>query len=127
MQLYVDLHRTVFESNNMTLSWRERTLTHPHYRPDLDLVVVNPNDVPVGFCICWAWQEAGHIEPLGVPPTYQGQGLGKALELTAAHILRDNGLHTLHVDHGSLNEKAIGLSSRQDLDNLEMHCDTMLK
>lgn len=111
-QVYVDLHRAVFESNNMTPSWRERTLTHPHYKPDLDLVVVNPNDEPVGFCICWAWQDAGHIEPLGVHPTYQGQGLGKALELTAAHTLRDYGLHTLHVDHGSLNEKAIRLSRR---------------
>jgi ribosomal protein S18 acetylase RimI-like enzyme len=43
---------------------------------------------------------------------WTGRGLGKALELTAAHILRDNGLHTLHVDHGSLNEQAIGLSKR---------------
>lgn len=109
-QLYVDLHRAVFESNNMTLNWRERTLLHYRYRPELDLVVVNPNDEPVGFCICWAWQDAGHIEPLGVHPDYQGQGLGKALELAATQILRGYGVHTLHVDHVSLNEKAIALS-----------------
>lgn len=111
-QVYVDLHRAAFDSDKMTLSWRERTLTHPGYRPELDLVVVNPNDEPVGFCICWIWQGAGHIEPLGVHPDYQGQGLGKALELAAAHILRDYGLRTLHVDHVSFNEKAIALSRK---------------
>jgi ribosomal protein S18 acetylase RimI-like enzyme len=111
-QVYVDLHRAAFDSNKMTLSWRERTLTHPDYRPELDLVVVNPNDEPVGFCICWTWQDAGHIEPLGVHPDHQGQGLGKALELTAAQILRDYGINTLHADHVSFNEKAIALSRK---------------
>lgn len=111
-QVYVDLHRAAFDSNAMTLSWRERTLSHPRYRPELDLVIVGPDDKPVGFCICWAWQNAGHIEPLGVHPDYQGQGLGKALELTAAHILQDHGLQTLLVDHVSFNEKAIALSQK---------------
>lgn len=111
-QVYVDLHRAAFDSDKMTLSWRERTLTHPGYRPELDLVVVNPNDEPVGFCICWTWQDAGHIEPLGVHPDYQGQGLGKALELTTAQILRDYGINTVHVDHVSFNEKAIALSRK---------------
>lgn len=111
-QVYVDLHCAAFDSDKMTLSWRERTLTHPGYKPELDLVVVNPNNEPVGFCICWTWQGAGHIEPLGVHPNYQGQGLGKALELTAAHILQDHGFQTLRVDHASFNGTAIALSQK---------------
>lgn len=111
-QMVVNLHCAAFDSDKMTLSWRERMLTHSRYRPELDLVVVGPDDAPVGFCICWAWQNVGHIEPLGVHPDYQGQGLGKALELTAAHILQDHGIQTLRVDHASFNGAAIALSQK---------------
>lgn len=112
VQAYVDLHRAAFESDNMIQSWRQRILTHPHYKPALDLVAVNPKDEPVGFCICWAWQNIGHLEPLGVHPHYQGQGLGKALERTAVHLLRDHGCRTVRIDHVSSNERAIGLSQQ---------------
>jgi ribosomal protein S18 acetylase RimI-like enzyme len=110
VDLYVDLQRTVFDSSNMTSSWRKRTLEHPAYKPEFDLVVVNSADEPVGFCICWTWQDVGQIEPLGILPEYQGKGLGRALELTASQILRDHGIHTMYVDHSSFNKAAIALS-----------------
>jgi GNAT superfamily N-acetyltransferase len=107
---YVSLHRAAFGSEKMTTAWRMRTLDHPAYRPEIDLVVVGPEDQPVGFCIGWLWQDIGQIEPLGVHPAYQGKGLGRALELTALHTLRQHGARWGYVDHVSLNEKAIALS-----------------
>jgi len=107
---YVYLHRTAFGSDEMTKAWRTRTLAHPAYHPDVDLVVVSPEEKLVGFCICWIWNDIGQIEPLGVHPDYQGQGLGRALELSAIQTLRDQGVRFVHLDHVSLNEKAIALS-----------------
>jgi mycothiol synthase len=107
---YVNLHRAAFESEIMTESWRRRTLAHPFYKPEIDLVVVNPDGELVGFCVCWLWQDIGHIEPLGVHPDYQGQGLGRALELTALQTLRSYGAGSMYVDHRSFNEAAIALS-----------------
>ncbi len=107
---YVSLHRAAFGSNKMTKAWRMRTLAHPAYRPEIDLVIVSPEGKLVGFCICWIWQAIGQIEPLGVHPDYQGQGLGRALELSAIQTLRNQGARFMHLDHVSLNEKAIALS-----------------
>lgn len=107
---YVGLHRAVFGSDKMTIDWRLRTLEHPAYRPEMDLVIVSPEDKLVGFCICWMWQGTGQIEPLGIHPEFQGQGLGKALELAAFHTLKAQGARTACVDHVSLNEEAIALS-----------------
>ena len=92
VEVYVNLHRAAFGSKKMTTAWRMRTLKHPAYRPDIDLVVVNPEDEPVGFCICWMWRDMGQIEPLGVHPEYRARGLGRALELTASHSLRRQGV-----------------------------------
>jgi hypothetical protein len=35
VEAYVDLHRAVFESRNMTVEWRHRSLRQPEYIPDL--------------------------------------------------------------------------------------------
>lgn len=124
---YVTLHRAAFGSDKMTASWRARTLAHPAYRPELDLVVVNSADIPIGFCICWLRQNSGQIEPLGILPDYQGKGLGRALELTAAHTLKTHGASAMHIDHTSFNEAAIALSQetgfKQSNDALRYYVD----
>jgi ribosomal protein S18 acetylase RimI-like enzyme len=107
---YVRLHRAAFDSNKMTVAWRQRTLQHPAYKPEIDLVAVTSKGTLAGFCICWLWQDVGQFEPLGVHPDYQGLGLGRALELAALQQLRQHGARTVCVDHGSYNEKAINLS-----------------
>jgi len=107
---YVSLHRTAFGSDKMTRTWRDRMIEHPAYLPEIDLVLIGPEEKLVGFCIWWIWQDIGQIEPLGVHPEYQGQGLGRALELSAFQRLRDYGAQKVHLDHVSLNEKAIALS-----------------
>jgi ribosomal protein S18 acetylase RimI-like enzyme len=107
---YVNLHRVTFGSDRMTNAWRKRTLNHPAYRPEIDLVVTSPEGKMVGFCICWIWDETGQIEPLGVHPDYQGLGLGRALALFALQALQNQGIRSVQVDHVSLNAKAIELS-----------------
>ena len=109
---YVAAHRGAFNSEVMTEKWRSRTLQHPHYRPELDLVVSDSDNRVAGFCVCWLIDGVGQIEPLGLHPDFQGLGLGKALETAAIRTLFEHGAHTLLVDHVSLNEKAIGLSLR---------------
>ena len=82
---YVALHRNAFQSESMTSEWRQRILRHPAYLPQLDLVLVAPNNELAGFCIGWfaKWgpnnQPSGRIEPMGTRTDLQGQGLGKAL------------------------------------------------
>ena len=110
VQDYVNLIRAVFGPDWMTKEWRMRTLEHPAYRPEIDLVIANSENILVGFCNCWLWQDIGQIEPLGVHPDYQGRGLGSALELAAIEALQNQDARYLYVDHGSLNEKAIALS-----------------
>jgi mycothiol synthase len=82
---YVALHRAVFGSENMTSGWRQRTLAHPDYLPQLDLVAVDADDRLAGFCVGWFTphgphgQPSGQIEPIGVREDMRGSGLGRAL------------------------------------------------
>jgi ribosomal protein S18 acetylase RimI-like enzyme len=110
VQAYVAIHQAAFDSARMTSAWRQRILQQPAYRPEMDLIVENDANVPVGFCICWLQGDVGQIEPLGVHPDYQGLGLGKALELSAYQTLKNHGARLIKVDHASYNENAIALS-----------------
>lgn len=82
---YVALHRAVFDSTSMTESWRARTLMHPDYRPEIDLVAVDQQGNLVGFCICWFTSHgpcglpSGQIEPLGVRADQRNAGVARAL------------------------------------------------
>ena len=81
---YVELHRAVFESKNMTAEWRGRTLQRAEYVADLDLVAVAPNGQLAAFCVCWLGtdvngESAGQIEPLGVRAEFRKLGVGRAI------------------------------------------------
>jgi ribosomal protein S18 acetylase RimI-like enzyme len=82
---YVAAHRAAFGSANMTADWRRATFHAPRYVSDLDLVAIGPDGALVGFCVCWimpslaAGQSVAQIEPLGILPAIQRQGLGGAL------------------------------------------------
>jgi ribosomal protein S18 acetylase RimI-like enzyme len=78
---YAALHQATFNSTSMTPGWRARTLRSPQYQPNLDLVAVALGGELAGFCVAWL-EPSGHIgqiEPLGVHPTFQRQGLSQAL------------------------------------------------
>lgn len=75
------LHRAAFESDAMTEGWRARIPNAPHHSPGLDLVAETADGLLVGYCLGW-WEAAhrqGQVEPLGIAPTYQGRGVGRAL------------------------------------------------
>lgn len=103
---YVKLHRSVFESKNMTVEWRNRTLQRPEYVPDLDLVAVAPNGQLAAFCVCWLAKGPngdlrGQIEPLGVDAGYRRLGLGQAILSEGLRRLQSKGAGQIYVqtDH----------------------------
>jgi mycothiol synthase len=84
VESYVQLHRDVFASKNMTVEWRRRTLRRPEYLSDLDLVVVAPDGRLAAFCVCWldkgpGGRSVGQVEPLGVHEDFRKLGLGRAI------------------------------------------------
>jgi mycothiol synthase len=85
VEAYVALHQAVFETKNMTVAWRQRTLQQSSYRPDLDVVVVAPNGRLAAFCIGWLYGKNGQIEPLGCHAEYRRYALGR---IALAEVLR---------------------------------------
>ncbi len=112
---YVALHRAVFESDNMTAAWRRRTLQHVDYRPDLDLVVIDPNGQLAAFCVGWfaahgiEGRPSGQIEPLGVRADVRGLGLGRAVLAEGLRRLGQAGAHHIYVETDNYRNAALGL------------------
>jgi mycothiol synthase len=113
---YVELHRAAFNTKNMSVDWRERTLKHPIYCPDLDLVAVNGDGKLIAFCIGWVCeingQKVGQIEPVGVLPEFQKMGLGRAILLENLRRMRESGVETILVDAESYNPASQHLYER---------------
>jgi mycothiol synthase len=109
---YVDLHRAVFESKNMTEAWRLRTLRHADYRPELDLVAVAPDGRLAAFCVGW-WQSsgapAGQIEPMGVHADFRRLGLGRAILSEVVRRLTDLGAQQIEVETDNYRNAAYAL------------------
>jgi mycothiol synthase len=113
VQAYVQLHRAVFESKNMTTEWRTRTLRRPEYRPDLDLVAVAPDGRLGAFCVCWLDNDSEHpgaqIEPLGVHQDFRQLGLGRAILSEALWRLDHCGADRVYVETDKYRNAALGL------------------
>ncbi len=89
-QAYVDLHRSVFETKNMTVDWRLRTLGSPAHIPDLDIVVASPDGRLGAFCVGWLSRRpggvlVGQVEPLGCHKDFRRYALGR---VALAEVLR---------------------------------------
>ncbi len=96
---YVDLHRAVFRSTNMTVEWRRRMLQQPTYFRDLDLVVTAPDGRLAAFCIGW-WDEqlqAGHIEPLGCHADFWLHVLGRVVLSECLRRMVEMGARDIYV------------------------------
>lgn len=110
---YVDLHQTVFESRNMTVGWRTRTLQQPDYRPDLDLVVAAPDGRLAAFCIGWLHRGTdgvrGQIEPMGVHPDFRSLGLGRAILAEGLRRLYTQGAQEVFVETDNYRDAAFAL------------------
>jgi mycothiol synthase len=97
---YVALHQSVFESKSMTADWRARTLRHPAYRPDLDLVVEAPDGRLAAFCICWLDEKTmdAQVEPLGSHKDFRQFGLGRVVFAEGLHRLQSLGVRNIFVE-----------------------------
>lgn len=112
---YVALHRAVFESENMTTAWRERTVRHPTYKPDLDLVIADPAGQLAAFCIGWFapsgidGRPSGQIEPMGVRADLRGLGLGRFILSEAVRRLYAKGAEQVVVETDNYRDAAFAL------------------
>ncbi|MBK7453346.1 MAG: GNAT family N-acetyltransferase [Anaerolineales bacterium] len=111
VQKYVELHQSVFESKNMTLDWRARTLQHPDYKPDLDIVVESPDKRLVAFCICWFDEKSmtGHVEPLGSHKDFRQYGLGRVALSEGLRRLQSLGAQNIFVETDNYRNTAFRL------------------
>jgi len=113
VETYVKLHQSTFENKNMTVEWRSRTLRHPGYRVDLDLVAFAPDGDMVGFCVCWLNTNvegiSGQIEPLGVKQGYRKSGLGRAVLAEGIRRLIQRGATRIFVETDNYRNAAFQL------------------
>lgn len=77
---------------------RYRSLQNsPNYRPDLDLLVVNPQGKSVAYCVGWVEEinpKVGFIEPMGTHSEYRKNGFAKALAKECFKRLANLGVET---------------------------------
>ena len=121
VERYVELHQSVFESKNMTLEWRRRTLQSPLYRPELDLVVESPTGELAAFCVCWFNEKlsAGQVEPLGVHKEYRQLGLGKVALSHGLSRLRSMGAKDIFVETDNYRNEAFNLYQSQGFEVIQ--------
>lgn len=107
IEAYTKLHQAAFGTKNMTEDWRKRILQAREYTPALDLVITNPENALVAFCICWKCQIQedilGQVEPIGVHPNYRGLGLGKAILIEGLQQMRVQEVETAFIEADSSN------------------------
>jgi ribosomal protein S18 acetylase RimI-like enzyme len=111
---YVELHQSVFETKNMTAEWRTRTLKHPDYIPELDVVVVAPDARLVAFCIGWISYIPngglhGQIEPLGCHADFRKFALGRVALCETLRRLRQHGAESIIVETDNYRHTAFRL------------------
>lgn len=111
---YVELHRAVFESRNMTVEWRSRTIHQPEYITDLDLVAVDAEGRLAAFCVGWLSQDksggiSSQIEPMGVHADYRQSGLGRAILSENLRRMRLHGARQIFVETDSYRDPALAL------------------
>lgn len=114
VEAYVQLHRAAFESRNMTVEWRTRTLRCTEYLPGLDLVAVAPDDRLAAFCVCWLDKDSkgrpsGQVEPLGVHKDFRRLGIGRATLSEGLRRLHLNGAERVYVETDKYRDAAMEL------------------
>lgn len=83
----------------------------PAYRPELDLVVVTPDDRFGAFCICWldTVNQVGLFEPVGTGPDLRRMGLGTAVLCEGLRRMKARGMTSAMVCAEYDNRAALGL------------------
>jgi ribosomal protein S18 acetylase RimI-like enzyme len=111
VEAYVELQQAVFGSKNMTTEWRARTLKHPAYKRDLDIIVAAPDGRLAAFCICWFDEKSGngHVEPLGCHEDFRAHALGRVALSEGLHRLQELGAKDIFVETDSYRNTAFRL------------------
>jgi ribosomal protein S18 acetylase RimI-like enzyme len=111
IEQYVELHRSVFESKNMTADWRRRILTQPAYKPELDIVVESPDGRLAAFCIGWISENFlnGRVEPLGCHKDFRRYALGRVALSEGMHRLQTLGAKNIFVETDGYRSTALHL------------------
>ena len=111
VKAYVELQQSVFESKNMTFDWRMHTLSHPAYRPDLDIVVESPDGRLVAFCVCWLDEATldGRVEPLGCHKDFRKYALGRVALSAGLQRLQARGARKIFVETDQFRNTAFRL------------------
>jgi ribosomal protein S18 acetylase RimI-like enzyme len=121
VEAYVELHRSVFESKNMTTEWRVRTLKHPAYKHDLDIVMEAPEGRLAAFCICWFDEVSGdgHVEPLGCHKDFRQHALGRVALSEGLTRLQALGARNIFIETDSYRNTAFRLYESFDFQVLK--------
>jgi mycothiol synthase len=78
----VEVHRDAFAPSRLTVDmYRKLAAEAPTYRPELDLVVVAPDDTFAAYCLVWfdAANKIGVFEPVGCHSAHRRKGLTRAV------------------------------------------------
>lgn len=89
----VAVHRDAFAPSKMTVEKHQAVRRAETYRPELDLVVVAPDDSFAAYCLVWFDEsnKAGLFEPVGCHSDYRRRGLAKAVMFEGMRRLKDLG------------------------------------
>ena len=111
IEAYVELHRSVFESKNMSVDWRRRVIQHPAYKQDLDIIVESPDGRLVAFCSCWFDESSssGQVEPLGCHKDFRKYALGRVALSEGLHRLQALGANSIYAETDSYRNTAFRL------------------
>jgi ribosomal protein S18 acetylase RimI-like enzyme len=89
----VAVHLDAFAPSGMSIEKHRRVMGAPTYRPELDLVIVAPDDSFAAFCIVWfdEHNRIGVFEPVGCAAAHRRRGLTTILMLEGLRRLAGMG------------------------------------
>lgn len=113
-----EVHRRAFDSKVMTRERRLAAMRGGDYRPELDLVMVAPDQQLVGICsgvihpdeIAATGVKIGSVESLAVLPKYRRKGLAKALLATCTIGLQQAGMKAARCAFSGENQAMLGVA-----------------
>lgn len=89
----VAVHRDAFAPSKMTVEKHQAVRRTETYRPELDLVVVAPDESFAAYCLVWFDEsnKVGLFEPVGCHSDYRRRGLTKAVMFEGLRRLKELG------------------------------------
>jgi mycothiol synthase len=111
LEARVAVHRAAFHPSRMTVEKHRKVMASPTYRPELDLVVVAPDNSFAAYTILWLDEvnRMGIFEPVGCHPDHQRRGLAGAVMIEGRRRLYNLGARVAHVNSHREDSAGAGL------------------